>query len=364
LPLQVTIPQIKGIRWRYCERWDEEPAAKLGISLLRLGICGPEDWTGSAVDFVERGFKRVAHVNRIDTARKVWEGDIRILDHIFELSEQERDQARAKMDDPSQSLFLVGDFSSAASIPIGATLNALEREHSLLPAAFFVAFRHCLGKWMLVYDYDAASEHAEMLMLEREEGELADSVYPQVAPSLPACLHDRLKMNPRYACSILQAMQSKLGASTARELVSHLLEMWRHSTGYSHYWPSRLVREIPGLDGYLEECDGIGHGCLLNWYENDPISACCDEEVEYIGQNGPLAPCILRVIRLDRPKKKLDQQVGELFECVAAMIRSLACAAKIVEIIRELYDEHLRQHRLESGLQALSSTPGLRDEQL
>jgi hypothetical protein len=360
--VQVTIPKIKGIRWRYCERWDEEPAAKLGISLLRVGICAPEDWTGSAVDFVERGFKRLAQVNGIDIVRKVWEGDIRILDHMFELSEQERHQVRAEMDDPAQSLFLVSDFSSAASIPIGATLDALEREHPRLPAAFFVAFRHCLGKWMLVYDYDAASEHAEMLMLEREPGELVDSVYPKVAPSLPSCLRDRLSMNPRFACSILQATQSKLGASTARELVSHLLEMWKHSTGYSHYWPSRLVREIRGLDDYLEECDGIGPGCLLNWYEDDPISACFDEEVEYIGQNGPLAPCILRMITLDRPKEKLDQQVGELFEYVAAMIRSLACAAKIVEIIRELYDEHLRQHRLEPGLQALPSTPGLRDE--
>jgi hypothetical protein len=364
LPVQVTIPQIKAIRSRYCERWDEEPAAELGISLLRIGICGPEDWTGSAVDFVERGFKRLAQTNGIDTARKVWEGDIRILDHMFELSEQERYQARAEMDDPAQSLFLVSDFSSAASIPIGATLKVLEGEHGRLPAAFFVAFRHCLEKWMLVYDYDAASEHAEMLMLEREEAELADSVYPQVGPSLPACLHDQLKMNPRRACSILQTMQSKLGTGTARELVSHLLEMWRHSTRYSHYWPSQLVRKIPGLDDYLEECDGIGPGCLLNWYENDPISACFDDEVEYIGQNGPLAPCILRMIRLDRPKKTLDQQVGETFEYVAAMIRSLACAAKIVEIIRELYDEHLRQHRLESGLQALSSTPDLRDEQL
>ena len=55
--------------------------------------------------------------------RKVWEGDIRILDHMFEQSERERNEARAEMDDPAQSLFLVTDFSSAASIPIGATLE-------------------------------------------------------------------------------------------------------------------------------------------------------------------------------------------------------------------------------------------------
>jgi len=32
------------------------------------------------------------------------------------------------------------------------------------------------------------------------------------------------------------------------------------------------------------------------------------------------------------------------------MLRSWPSAAKIVEIIRDLYDEYLREHRLESGL--------------
>src|SRR5690349_8077778 len=52
LPLDVTFPKLEGIRGRYCTRWDEGPAAVLGMSLLRLGICRPDDWLGSAVDFV------------------------------------------------------------------------------------------------------------------------------------------------------------------------------------------------------------------------------------------------------------------------------------------------------------------------
>jgi len=38
------------------------------------------------------------------------------------------------------------------------------------------------------------------------------------------------------------------------------------------------------------------------------------------------------------------------------MLESLAWAAKIVEIIREIYDEYLREHRLNSGFQ---TEPGL-----
>src|SRR6266481_10091783 len=104
LPVPVTVPNIKDIRWRYCARWDEKPAASLGVSLLRLGICRTRDWTGSAVDFVERGFKRFCKENGSEDARNIWEGDLRIMDHMVELTEQERSQARAEMDGPAQRL--------------------------------------------------------------------------------------------------------------------------------------------------------------------------------------------------------------------------------------------------------------------
>ncbi len=44
------------------------------MSLLRLGICRPNDWSGSAVDFVERGFRRFCSQNRAVDAKRVWVG--------------------------------------------------------------------------------------------------------------------------------------------------------------------------------------------------------------------------------------------------------------------------------------------------
>ena len=46
------------------------------MSLLRLGICRSSDWSGSAVDFVERGFSRFCGHNSADEAKKVWVGDL------------------------------------------------------------------------------------------------------------------------------------------------------------------------------------------------------------------------------------------------------------------------------------------------
>ena len=136
LPLDVTFPKLKGIRWRYCTRWDEGPAAVLGMSLLRLGICRPNDWSGSAVDFVERGFRRFCSQNRAVEAKRVWVGDLRITDSLFELTEQERNQVEAGREGMTDHLYLVGDYEAAASIPIGATLARLEAEHRSAASRF------------------------------------------------------------------------------------------------------------------------------------------------------------------------------------------------------------------------------------
>src|SRR5260221_12155088 len=188
LPIPATVPKITGIRWRFCTRWDEEPAAVLGKSLLRLGICRPADWSGSAVDFVERGFKRFCKKHGNQDVKKVWVGDLRIMDYIFDLSPRERDEAEAEAEGSKTALYLVGDYEAAASIPIGATLPHLEQEHELLPAAFYEVFTTNLGKWMRVYDYAAAKEHAEMWTDGLSEEEIKESVYPKVDSELPACM--------------------------------------------------------------------------------------------------------------------------------------------------------------------------------
>ena len=88
------------------------------MSLLRLGICQPSDWSGSAVDFVERGFNSFCRKNGATQAKKVWVGELRIADSLFELSEQERNQIEAGREGATEQLFLTGDYEAAASIPI------------------------------------------------------------------------------------------------------------------------------------------------------------------------------------------------------------------------------------------------------
>lgn len=362
----VSVPSLSNIPWRFTSRWDEQPAGYLGLSLLRLGICRPEDWTGNAVDFVERGYTRFCKDNGAAEAAKVWIGSLRIMDSLFEMSELEYHNSRAEKDNPPDTLFLVGDYEQAASIPIGATLPYLEREHAQLPSAFYTALVHNLYKWMRVYDYTDAIAHLEIMSDGMSEEELNGSYLSQIATSVPKCLPscDALlgKRSFTRAVSFLREHCNSIKGSIARRLVRDLLDLHHESRGHRHHWPAELVNDVPGLEEFLSEADGCGPGCAITWYEDDCISAAFDDDMHFVGQNGPIEPTTLLRIKLDADPKLLDKNVRHTFDFVGSMLRSLRIAARIVEQIRDVYDEYLREHRKKSGLQTRSGTAGVRQE--
>ena len=307
LPQVVTFPRLKGIRWRYCTRWDEGPAAVLGMSLLRLGICRTNDWSGSAVDFVERGFRRFCSQNRAADVKKVWVGDLRITDNLFELTEQERNQVETGREGIADYLYLIGDYEAAASIPIGATLTLLESDHDFLPAAFYQVFTTNLYKWMRVYDYIDAQEHAERWMEDLSEEELEASIDRKVDVEIPACIKNHSKtVKYKRARTLLQEIQPH--TSVARELIQYLLEMDTHGQGHEHAWPGQISeKDLPGIDDWLTDAEYSRPGCLITWYENDAINACFDEEAQHMGENGPCQPNVALPMHLDKTNKELDR---------------------------------------------------------
>jgi hypothetical protein len=103
---------------------------------------------------------------------------------------------------------------------------------------------------------------------------------------------------------------------------------------------------------------------MISWREDDEVSACFDEEMQYLGQNAPMQPSVLLGIPLEKSGDQLDVQVQRVFGYAGAMLRSLAAAAKIVAIVRGIHDEDLRRDRLKSGLQVEPRLAGVRDQQL
>ena len=286
------------------------------------------------------------------------------MDYIFDLSPRDRHEAEADAEGVKTVLYLRGDYEAAASIPIGATLPYLEREHELLPAAFYEVFTRNLWKWMRVYDYAAAKEHADMWTDGLSEQEIRESVYPKVESELPASIGKHAnKFVPKTGFQFLQQIYPRIGGAIARSLLNHVLEMEARGRGIAHAWPGKLTeKDIPGIRAWFTDAENCRPGCLITWYENDAINACFDEEAQHMGENGPCEPNVLLGINLNKSDTELDRQVRKVFDHTAAMLESLAPAAKIVETIREIYDEYLRQSRLQSGFQVEPSPAGLRQE--
>ena len=203
-----------------------------------------------------------------------------------------------------------------------------------------------------------------MWMEDLSEEESEASVYRKVDLEIPSCIErNSQKLKYRRARTLLQEIRPR--ARVARELIRHLLEMDAHGQGHKHAWPGQITeKDVPGIDDWLADAEYSRPGCVITWYEDDAINACFDDEAQHMGENGPCQPNVVLPIHLDKPVNDLDEGVRRVFDHAGAMLRSLASAAKIVELVRDLYDEYLREHRLESGLPVEPGAAGVREEQL
>ena len=152
-------------------------------------------------------------------------------------------------------LYLVGDYEAAASIPIGATLARLEAEHHLLPVAFYEVLTTNLYKWMRVYDYVDAQEHAEMWMEDLSDEEVGSIGLSQSRYGNPGLYQEALPRpsNTGEPGTLLREIQPH--TSVARELIRHLLEMDAHGQGHEHAWPGQISeKDVPGIETMALGC--------------------------------------------------------------------------------------------------------------
>jgi len=327
--------------------------------MLRLGISRVNDWTGSAVDFVQVGLARHCQANGISVVSRVFpEAYIRLLDEIVELNEYERNQSETV--GPSSRIFLSVNYDQAAMVPIGPTLRLLGSVHERLSAAFFTVLCDNLYRWMSVYDFRDAEHHADEQLQFLEEEELKESFYPQVRGVRPASL------NKLPSCSSavrsLKRILPILGDARTRQLLSHCLTLHEHGAGYEHAWPYDLRDKVPEMEDYLEHTDEPGPGALIVFDEDDLVEACFTEQMQYLGQDNPIGSSLMLFIDLNQDSESLDRAVKASFDRLGAMVRSLASASVLIEIIRGISDEDIRQRGIKQELPTEPGAAGIRGE--
>lgn len=358
-PITVTLPRLRDIRPRYCSRSDDRLAAVLALGMVRLNIARLGDWNGSAVDFISKALARFCWSHGLDTVSRVFqESSIRMLDEILEQSEYERSVSGDR--EPSSRMFLMVDYDQSAMVQIGPTLSLLHGCDKHLPAAFYQVFATSLRRWMRVYDVTDAESFAEDQKAMLDEEELEQSFYPKVDAARPAYLR-RLPTYKKALQCLRRSLPKCRSMPRIATLIRLCLELDAHGNGFSARWPYLLREEIPDeMDTYVEYTDPPGPGALIVMEEDDLIEACFTEEMQFLGQELPIGSTLMLLIDLDSRRDLLDRQIKSAFDYLAAMLRSLSSATKLIEMIREVHDEHLRECGLEQGVHTQESAACVR----
>lgn len=352
LPIAGALPGIRGIEWYQIGNWYHRPLAAVGKRLVQHGHVRPSQWNGQVFDLVETGFRECLQRHGLSATNRVWSGS-------FDLSDCIGDSYDPRMEDGGEDLpylFLTVDYSSAAFVPMAATLEWLENRQTGLAAAFYVVFTRALQSHMRVYDYDEATQHAEYASEGMEQEELQQSFYPDVETSLPDCLRDRPARET--AVRFLKRMADATYPEV-KELIASVLQMHLVSQNLARLWKWQ-PEGLPNLDD-MGDFDSPVPGCLVCWQEDDPIYACFDEYSANAYEVGPM-PNLCLPIPLNWPTQRLERRIDQVLEMAALVVECLAAATPVIETIREQSDEHLRQHRRQSTPSPPAGTADLRDD--
>jgi len=223
-------PQTQGIRWRYCTRWDEGQP-RFWNEPVAAGNLPTNDWSGSAVGFSSNaGSGGFAHRITAADAKRVWVGDLRITDSLFELTEQERNQAEPgrRCD---RHLYLVGDYELPPPFNWCDPHTPRSRAGSSCRPLFTRSSPKTSTNGCACMTTSMPRSTPKCGWRSEPRGVEA-SVYRKVDMEIPACINAHAKtLKYRRAKNLLREIQPHTGV--ARELIRHLLEMDAHAKGTS-----------------------------------------------------------------------------------------------------------------------------------
>lgn len=339
LPLPLSLLKLKGVRSRYCNRYDEQPAALLAASLLRLGIATPSDFTGSAVDMVARTLSRICQENGAVQINEWMSCHVSLKDTITEMSEYERQQSGIPVAE-GDSLYLNIEYSEARVVPLRGILDLMEQEHELLPAAFFSVFWSALSSFTLVYSTVEAEDQAEMWLEDSddEDGEksLYQLVFDEAPSSMRRVIRDFVHLHMKGKdIDLVCRFQSTARNKDVRDVLAIAAQAYDLSRPYGQM--KVLSKKCAEL---FEESDLAYpiEGAILCWEPCDAIHGLFDEDSQARAQGNGFMPFACLEINMLSNEETLDARVQTLMDFVRDMARALQACCRAFEVIETVHE--------------------------
>jgi len=272
-----SMPSLAGVRPEYSHEVNAELLYELCAALVHEGLGTAETWKqsgGNALSFAQRAMRSGIGSEHDDLLQRNVEYHLEISDSI----------GRAGGDAVLENgqLAITIECGGSGYFKIGPAIDALEAEADGLGAAFYWAFTHALYRVMRIYNHDDALMYEERMREYADQDDEEDRgqyEFPEVKKSLPECIRKTLIR----------------GSTNWRSQDRKLLDEFRHGRYGSWFERLRRIQKLSRLP-LKQSNDYIEAGCyddpplpslLITFKENDAITACFDEECQYMLEGSP-----------------------------------------------------------------------------
>ena len=335
-PLYVqALPSLEGQPAAYSHEARGELLYQFCAALVRAGIGTPEIWADC--DGIAVNFAKLAIVNRIGTGN----GDLlaRNIEYYLQVSDV------AAPDEPLEFGKLAVSISCGGCgyLKIGPALESLESEAIGLGAAFYWTLIQSLYRVMRIYDYSDAEQYEERLKECAEEEDEESRVqyeFPEIERALPECIRKTLKDRPDHWRLSNWRVLTRHRNGRHKKWIEHLLTIAKLARTTSY------AQDPSEYSGYYDEAPLPSF--LLVFEDHDAISACFDEESQYMLE-GSSEPALCAVF------SPTDQE--EFSKAIRAVERFVSVNLELCLLIEEIQeleksDEGRGRDRSDASLRA------------
>lgn len=271
------LPTLNGIAKSYSHEFRAELLYELCAALVAAGLGTPEGWAKS--EGAPLLFARHSMMAAIGEER--WNLLQRNVEYCFEINDRAEEDGYSEPLGEGRLALTIAPAGSGF-LKIGPALEAMEREHDGLGAAFYWTLTYALYPVMRLYNHDDAFQYEERMREyaeEEDQGNPEQYEFPDVQRALPECIRETLAHQP----GIYKVKARKL--------------MLRHRQGPFGAWIDR-VRKIDQLSRIrvrsVQDFQMAGNydsaplpSFLIAFQEQDAVIAAFDEESNYMLEGNP-----------------------------------------------------------------------------
>jgi hypothetical protein len=313
------LPSLTDVRTEYSHEVNAELLYELCAALVREGLGTAETWKkcgGNTLAFAQHAMMGGIGAERGDLIQRNVEYHLEVSDQLV----------RAGSDAVLESgqLVVTVECGGSGYLKIGSAIDALEAEAEGLGAAFYWALTFALYRVMRIYNHDDALMYEERMRdyaAEDDEENRGQYEFPEVEKALPECIQKTLKRE----CPDWRRRDRDLLRRFRNGKFSSWFERLRRLQRFSRL-PLKQSRDYIEA-GYYDEPPLPA--LLVTFKENDAITACFDEEGQYM-MEGTAEPAVCVVFSPRKP-----DEVRHALRVVERFIALNCELFQLVEAIQE-----------------------------